>query len=106
MLRSLYVAQYTCEKLLHLGAKPVTLSDSGGYIYDEAGVDAEKLAYVMDLKNVRRGRISEYAEKYSSAVYTEADRITDAIPIMKWLQTMRNTIGGFAGTRVSGVHCI
>ena len=67
------VAQYTCEKLLDLGGKPVTLSDSGGYIYDEEGVDRDKLAFVMDLKNVRRGRIKEYAGKYSSAVYTEID---------------------------------
>ncbi len=67
------VAQYTCEKLLDLGGKPVTLSDSGGYIYDEEGIDRDKLAFVMDLKNVRRGRIKEYAGKYSSAVYTEID---------------------------------
>ncbi|MHC4945289.1 MAG: NADP-specific glutamate dehydrogenase [Planctomycetota bacterium] len=58
------VAQYTTEKVLDLGGKCVTLSDSGGYIYDPSGVDREKLAWVMDLKNVRRGRISEYAEKY------------------------------------------
>ena len=67
------VAQYTVEKLLDLGAKPLTLSDSGGYIYDEEGIDRDKLAYVMDLKNVRRGRISEYAEKYPNAVYTPVD---------------------------------
>ena len=71
------VAQYTCEKLLDLGGKPVTLSDSGGYIYDEEGIDRDKLAFVMDLKNVRRGRIKEYAEKYSSAVYTEIDPSAD-----------------------------
>ena len=59
------VAQYTVEKLLDLGAKPVTLSDSGGYIYDEAGIDREKLAYVMDLKNVKRGRIKEYAKEFN-----------------------------------------
>src|SRR5574344_1450871 len=58
------VAQYTVEKLLQLGAKPVTLSDSDGYIYDPDGIDADKLAYVMELKNVERGRIKEYAEKY------------------------------------------
>jgi len=71
------VAQYTCEKLLDLGGKPVTLSDSGGYIYDEEGIDRDKLAFVMDLKNVRRGRIKEYAEKYSSAVYMEIDPNAD-----------------------------
>lgn len=64
------VAQYTVEKLLDLGAKPVTLSDSAGYIYDEAGIDREKLAFIMELKNVRRGRIKEYVDKYRSAVYT------------------------------------
>ncbi len=58
------VAQYTMEKLIQLGAKPVTCSDSNGYIYDPDGIDAEKLAYIMELKNVERGRIKEYAEKY------------------------------------------
>lgn len=58
------VAQYATEKATEMGAKVVTLSDSAGYIYDPAGIDAEKLAWVMDLKNVRRGRISEYAEKF------------------------------------------
>ncbi len=58
------VAQYTMEKLIELGAKPVTCSDSNGYIYDPDGIDAEKLAYIMELKNVDRGRIKEYAEKY------------------------------------------
>lgn len=59
------VAQYTVEKLIQLGAKPVTLSDSSGYIYDAEGIDAEKLAWVMELKNNRRGRISEYAQKFN-----------------------------------------
>ena len=67
------VAQYTVEKLINMGAKPVTLSDSSGYIYDEAGIDREKLAFVMDLKNVRRGRIAEYADKFKGAVL-HADR--------------------------------
>lgn len=58
------VAQYTVEKLIELGAKPVTMSDSDGYIYDPDGIDAEKLAYIKELKNVERGRISEYAEEY------------------------------------------
>lgn len=58
------VAQYTIEKLIELGAKPVTCSDSDGYIYDPDGIDAEKLAYIKELKNVERGRIKEYAEKY------------------------------------------
>ncbi len=67
------VAQYTIEKLLDLGAKAVTISDSSGYIFDEAGIDREKLAFIMDLKNVRRGRVKEFADKYSSAVYTPVD---------------------------------
>ena len=58
------VAQYACEKATELGAKVVTLSDSSGYIYDANGIDAEKLAFVMELKNVRRGRIKEYADKF------------------------------------------
>ncbi len=75
------VAQFTCEKLLDLGAKPVTLSDSSGYIYDEEGIDREKLAYVMDLKNVRRGRLKEYVEKYPNAVYTPVDPGLDYNPL-------------------------
>ncbi len=68
------VAQYTVEKLNELGAKVVTLSDSNGSIHDPDGIDAEKLAWVMDLKNVRRGRISEYAEEFKSASYLEGRR--------------------------------
>jgi glutamate dehydrogenase (NADP+) len=67
------VAQYTTEKILDLGGKPVTLSDSTGYIYDEEGIDRQKLAFVMELKNQRRGRIKEYADEYPSAVYTPLD---------------------------------
>ena len=59
------VAQYACEKANELGAKVVTLSDSSGYIYDPSGIDKEKLAFVMELKNVKRGRIKEYADKYN-----------------------------------------
>jgi len=75
------VAQYTVEKLLELGAKPLTLSDSSGYVYDEEGIDSQKLAYVMQLKNVRRGRIAEYVEKYPAAVYTPVDRSLDYNPL-------------------------
>jgi glutamate dehydrogenase (NADP+) len=67
------VAQYTVEKLLDLGAKPVTLSDSGGFIYDKDGIDREKLAWVMDLKNVRRGRIMEYAQQFSGVDFRPVD---------------------------------
>ena len=75
------VAQYTVEKLISLGAKPVTLSDSTGYIYDDEGITREKLAFVMELKNVRRGRIAEYAEKFTRAVYTPLDGSADHNPL-------------------------
>jgi glutamate dehydrogenase (NADP+) len=75
------VAQYTTEKILDLGGKIVTLSDSNGYIYDEEGIDREKLAYVMELKNVRRGRIKEYTDKYKNAVYTAIDANADFNPL-------------------------
>ncbi|QCX02115.1 NADP-specific glutamate dehydrogenase [Aggregatimonas sangjinii] len=63
------VAQYAAEKVIRLGGKVVTLSDSGGYIYDADGIDEDKLAFVMDLKNNKRGRISEYTDKYTSAKF-------------------------------------
>lgn len=65
------VAQYAVEKVIELGGKVVTLSDSGGYVLDEAGIDTEKLAFIMDLKNVKRGRIKEYIAKYPGAKYVE-----------------------------------
>ena len=64
------VAQFACEKVLDLGGKPVTMSDSSGFIHDSEGIDREKLAWIMDLKNVRRGRISEYVAKFSGATFT------------------------------------
>jgi glutamate dehydrogenase (NADP+) len=67
------VAQYAAEKATQLGGKVVTMSDSGGYIYDENGIDASKLQFIMDLKNVKRGRISEYVDEYSSAKYYEGE---------------------------------
>jgi glutamate dehydrogenase (NADP+) len=63
------VAQFAVQKLIQLGAKPVTMSDSDGYIYDPAGIDEKKLAYILELKNVKRGRISEYAEKFKGVTY-------------------------------------
>ncbi|WP_035335265.1 NADP-specific glutamate dehydrogenase [Dokdonia sp. PRO95] len=68
------VAQYATEKVTQLGGKVITISDSGGYIVDNDGIDAEKLAFIMELKNVKRGRISEYTEKYTSAEYHEGKR--------------------------------
>ena len=75
------VSQYTVEKLISLGAKPVTMSDSGGYIFDEEGITREKLAFVMDLKNVRRGRISEYADKFKGTAFTPANSKLDHNPL-------------------------
>jgi glutamate dehydrogenase (NADP+) len=68
------VAQFACEKATQLGAKVVTLSDSSGYIHDADGIDAEKLAFVMDLKNVKRGRIVEYTQKYPNAKFVAGKR--------------------------------
>jgi len=75
------VAQFAVEKVLELGGKVVTLSDSSGYIYDEGGITREKLDYVMHLKNVERGRIKEYADKYPEAVYTPFDPNADHNPL-------------------------
>ncbi len=75
------VAQYTTEKVIEMGGKVVTLSDSAGYIFDESGIDGGKLQFVKRLKNVRRGRIKEYADKYPEAVYTEADASLDHNPL-------------------------
>jgi glutamate dehydrogenase (NADP+) len=75
------VSQYTIEKLLDLGAKPMTCSDSNGVIFDPEGIDREKLAYIMDLKNNQRGRISQYADKYKKAIYTATDGRLDHNPL-------------------------
>ena len=75
------VAQYTIEKIIQLGGKAVTLSDSSGYIFDPDGINREKLDFVLDLKNVRRGRIYEYAEKFKNAQYTPVDNKLDYNPL-------------------------
>jgi glutamate dehydrogenase (NADP+) len=75
------VAQHTLEKLIELGARPVTFSDSSGYIYDEAGIDSGKLAFIKELKNIRRGRAREYADRYPEAVYADLDPLADTNPI-------------------------
>lgn len=75
------VAQFTTEKLIELGGRVLTLSDSSGYIYDEQGIDEEKLAFVQQLKNIRRGRIAEYVETYPDAVYTPVDSTLDYNPL-------------------------
>jgi len=75
------VAQYTVEKINQLGGKAVTMSDSSGYVYDPEGIGEKKLAWVMELKNVRRGRIKEYAEQFKSATYTPRDSKADHNPL-------------------------
>jgi glutamate dehydrogenase (NADP+) len=75
------VAQYTVEKLLHMGATPVTLSDSGGFVHDPDGIDFEKLAWVMELKNDRRGRIADYVERFTGATFTPSDPGGDHNPM-------------------------
>ena len=75
------VAQFAAEKVLDLGGKVVTLSDSGGFVYDPDGIDRAKLEWVMDLKNNRRGRISEYADQFPGAQYTAVDRNLDHNPL-------------------------
>jgi glutamate dehydrogenase (NADP+) len=75
------VAQFTAEKLLDLGAKPITFSDSGGFIHDKDGIDREKLEWVMDLKNDRRGRIMEYADRFSTASFTPVDPRRSSNPL-------------------------
>ena len=75
------VAQYTVEKINQLGGKAVTLSDSTGYIYDPQGIDAKKLAFVMELKNVRRGRIKEYADEFKEVTYSPLDPSMDYNPL-------------------------
>jgi len=78
------VAQHVAEKIIELGGKVMALSDSSGYIYDPEGIDKDKLLFVKRLKNIKRGRIGEYIDKYSEAVYEEADRSLDFNPL--WTQ--------------------
>ncbi|MBI4726348.1 NADP-specific glutamate dehydrogenase [candidate division TA06 bacterium] len=73
------VTQYTIEKITQLGGKAMSISDSGGTIIDEEGIDAEKLKYVMEIENVRRGRAKEYVEKYKSAKYYEGKSVWDVV---------------------------
>jgi glutamate dehydrogenase (NADP+) len=75
------VAQYAVEKLIELGAKAVTLSDSGGYVYDEAGIDRKKLDFVLELKNRRRGRIAEYAQEFKGAIFIAHDAAGETNPL-------------------------
>jgi glutamate dehydrogenase (NADP+) len=88
------VAQYTIEKLNDLGAKAVTVSDSNGFIHDPDGIDAEKLAFVMELKNVHRGRIKEYADRYRSAKFVEGKRPWDVPCDCAFPSATQNEVNG------------
>ena len=102
------VAQYACEKATELGGKVVTLSDSKGYIYDSEGIDANKLAFVMELKNVKRGRISEYVNTYPSATFIEGKRPWEVkVDIALPCATQNELEGSEAKVLLSnGVMCI
>ena len=102
------VAQYACQKATELGAKVVTLSDSKGYIYDTEGIDSEKLAFVMDLKNVKRGRISEYVKTYPNAKFIEGKRPWEVdVDIALPCATQNELNGAEAAVLISnGVICV
>ena len=108
------VAQYTVEKLIQLGAKVVTLSDSQGFIHDEAGITPAKLKFVFDLKNVRRGRIKEYADAFKGATYTAIDPAMDHNPMWSvkaqcaFPSATQNEINGkdAASLLSAGVYCV
>ncbi|MGB1039723.1 MAG: NADP-specific glutamate dehydrogenase, partial [Flavobacteriales bacterium] len=101
------VAQYACEKATELGAKVVTLSDSSGYIYDANGIDGEKLAFVMELKNVRRGRIKEYADKFGAEFHEGKRPWGTKVDIALPCATQNELNGEEAKTLVSnGAICV
>jgi glutamate dehydrogenase (NADP+) len=99
------VAQYACEKATQLGAKVVTMSDSGGYIYDANGIDADKLAFIQELKNVKRGRISEYAEKFG-AEYHEGKRPWEVKCDIAMPCATQNELNGEEGKTLIANGCI
>ena len=102
------VAQFACEKATQLGGKVVTLSDSEGYIYDEAGIDAEKLAWVMDLKNNRRGRISEYAKQFPGAKFVAGKRPWEVKAAIALPCATQNELNGEEAKALiaNGVKCV
>jgi glutamate dehydrogenase/leucine dehydrogenase len=101
------VAQFACQKVTEMGGKVVTLSDSSGYIYDPAGIDEEKLAFVMELKNVKRGRIKEYAEKYG-VEYFEGKRPWDVKCDVAMPNATENEINGDDAAKLikNGCYCV
>ena len=108
------VAQYTIEKINQLGGKVVTLSDSSGYIYDEAGIDDKKLKFIMELKNVRRGRIKEYADAFKGVVFIPIDSKLDYNPLWNhkadcaFPSATQNEINGKDAQHLvkNGVYCV
>ncbi len=100
------VAQYTVEKINQLGGKVVSLSDSNGTIYDPAGIDEEKLAFVMNLKNVRRGRIREYAEKYPGVQFREGECPWDIKCDCAFPSATQNEVSGADAERLVKNGCI
>lgn len=100
------VAQFAAEKCIQLGAKVVTLSDSKGFIHDPDGIDAEKLAWIMDLKNVRRGRISEYATEFASAEFYEGQKPWGVNCHVALPCATQNELDGEAGRTLLGNGCI
>ncbi|HAF91686.1 MAG TPA: NADP-specific glutamate dehydrogenase [Pseudomonas sp.] len=106
------VAQYTTQKILDLGGRVITLSDSSGYIHDPEGVDRAKLEWVMDLKNNRRGRISEYAQAFPSATYRDHDLSAGSSPLWSipgqaaFPSATRNEIDGVAAQALVDNGCI
>ena len=102
------VAQYACEKATQLGAKVVTLSDSSGYIYDADGIDAAKLAFVMELKNVKRGRISEYTQKFPNSKFVSGKRPWEVKADIALPCATQNELNGeeAAALIANGVKCV
>lgn len=99
------VAQYTCDKLIELGAIPVTLSDSDGYIYDPDGITREKLDYIMELKNIERGRIREYADKYGCK-YVAGSRVWNETGDIALPSATQNELNGDDALRLVKSGCI
>ena len=100
------VAQFAAEKVLQLGGKVVTLSDSGGYIYDADGIDKKKLAYVMDLKNNKRGRISEYSKKYKSAKFFKGGNVWEVKCDVALPCATQNELDGKSAKKLLKNKCI
>jgi glutamate dehydrogenase (NADP+) len=102
------VAQFACEKATQLGAKVITLSDSSGYIYDADGIDATKLAFVMELKNVKRGRIAEYIQKYPNAQFVEGKRPWEVKADIALPCATQNELNGDEANALiaNGVQCV